>query len=244
MTSPLWLAQGLHVALTTPRLPEAAGPRAGRVGQGRLRLLILGDSSAAGVGVDRQDDALAGQLVAALADHHPDWRLEAWTGATTALTLARLRALPEIPFDIAVVALGVNDVTRGVPLKRWLIHQRELAAALSGRFGVRHLYLSGVPPMGAFPALPRPLRDVLGARAARFDAALAGLAATIPGARHLAFDTVQLQPAMMAQDGYHPGAAAYALWAEALARAIRSDLSPCEPGANLPPEPPLTGATQ
>ena len=66
LTAPLWLAQGVHVAITTERLPEAAGPRQGRIGAGRLRLLILGDSSAAGVGVATQDLALAGRLAAAL----------------------------------------------------------------------------------------------------------------------------------------------------------------------------------
>lgn len=242
LAAPIWLAQGLSVALTTPRLPEAEGPRAGRIGQGRLRLLILGDSSAAGVGVASQDQALTGQLVTALADLEPDWRLVARTGATTATTLSRVQTLPADPADIAVLALGVNDMTRGVPLARWLDQQRALMSTLSVRFGVRFVYLTGVPPMGAFPALPRPLRDVLGARAARFDAALAALVATIPGARHLAFDGAQLQPAMMARDGFHPGAAAYALWADALARAVRADLAPCDPGPNLRPEPRQIGA--
>jgi lysophospholipase L1-like esterase len=238
LAAPVWLAQGLHVALTTPRLPEAEGPRAGRVGAGRLGLMIIGDSSAAGVGVAAQDQALAGRLVAALADLEPDWRLVARTGATTAATLARLRALPDpAPAEVAVLALGVNDLTRAVPMARWLDQQRDLADLLTSRFGVRRLYLSGVPPMGMFPALPRPLRGVLGARASRFDAALAGLAAAIPGARHLAFDAAQLHPDMMAADGFHPGAAAYALWAGALARAIRADLAPCEAAANLPPGP-------
>jgi len=224
-TSPVWLVQALRVARDTPRLPEAAGPRAGRVGAGRLGLLILGDSSAAGVGAETQDQALAGRLVAELADLEPAWRLEARTGATTAQALGWLNGLGPARFDAAVLALGVNDVTRAVPLRRWLAGQRALAARLADDFGVRHLYVSGVPPMHAFPALPRPLRDVLGARAARFDAALAGLVATTPGARHLPFDTLALDPGQMAGDGYHPGPAIYAAWARALARLIRADLA-------------------
>jgi lysophospholipase L1-like esterase len=226
LSAPVWLAQGLHVALTTPRLPEACGLREGRVGAGQLRLLILGDSSAAGVGALTQDQALAGQLVAALAEFQPDWQLIARTGATTASTLAALQTCPVRPVDIAVVALGVNDITRAVPLPRWLALQRDLATLLSARFGARHIYLSGVPPMDRFPVLPRPLRDVLGARAARFDAALADLIPTLPGARHLALDGALLQPGMMAPDGFHPGAEAYALWAGIVARAIRADLAP------------------
>jgi lysophospholipase L1-like esterase len=225
---PIWQAQGLKVALTTARLPEAAGPRAGRVGAGNLRLLILGDSSAAGVGVPTQDQALAGQLVEALGRVTDgiglDWRLLARTGVTTAGMVDWLRVAPADPADLAVVALGVNDVTRGLPMRRWLSHQAALASVLKGRFGVRRIYISGVPPMGAFPVLPSPLRDVLGARAARFDAALAALTLTVPGARHLPFDLGRLQPEMMASDGFHPGAPIYADWARALADSILADL--------------------
>lgn len=226
LTAPVWLAQGAHLALTAPRLPEAAGPRQGRIGAGRLKLLILGDSSAAGVGVATQDQALAGRLAAALVDLEPAWTLQARTGATTAAALARLSALPPTPTDAAVLALGVNDVTRPGSLPRWLDLQRRLMDRLRGDFGVRHLYLSGVPPMGAFPALPRPLRDVLGARAARFDAALRDLAAATPGARHIPFEGADLDPAMMAADGYHPGPDIYAWWADRLATRIRADLNP------------------
>ena len=51
---PVLLAQGLRMRRVALRLPEAAGPREGRVGEPRgrpLRLLFLGDSSAGGVGV-------------------------------------------------------------------------------------------------------------------------------------------------------------------------------------------------
>lgn len=229
LTAPVWLAQGLHLALTAPRLPEAAGPRAGRIGAGRLRLLIAGDSSAAGVGAHTQAQALSGRLAAALADLEPDWRLVARTGATTAATLARLRALPPAPADVAVLALGVNDVTRAVPLARWLDAQAALIGHLTGDLGARRVVLTGVPPMGAFPALPRPLRGVLGARASRFDAALAELVAQRPEVRHLAFDPALLDPGLMAEDGYHPGPVLYARWADALARAIRADLTPGAP---------------
>ncbi|MFX6190184.1 hypothetical protein ABTF51_19795, partial [Acinetobacter baumannii] len=45
--APVLLAQGMHVRRRIPRLPEAAGARAGAVGEGRpLRLLIAGDSAA------------------------------------------------------------------------------------------------------------------------------------------------------------------------------------------------------
>ena len=51
MLSPLLVAQALLTRARLPRLPEPDGERHGVVGEGApLRLLILGDSSAAGVG--------------------------------------------------------------------------------------------------------------------------------------------------------------------------------------------------
>jgi lysophospholipase L1-like esterase len=225
LLSPVLLAQAIQVRRRALVLPEAAGPRAGVAGQGpTLRLLIAGDSSAAGVGVTSQAQALAGQLVAALgADFTVDWRLEARTGATTAQTLETLRALDAGPFDVAVTALGVNDVTRQVPLRRWLADQAAISDLLATRLGVRAHWRSGVPPLGRFPLLPRPLRDVVGAQARVFDMALAR--ASTGSLRHLPFDESRLDPAMMADDGFHPGAPIYAAWAQELAQAIRAEFS-------------------
>ena len=48
--APLLVVQGWYVKRVTPRLPEAEGARQGVTGQGqRLRLLVVGDSAAAGV---------------------------------------------------------------------------------------------------------------------------------------------------------------------------------------------------
>lgn len=226
MLAPVCLAQGLAVRRRAQSLPEAVGPRSGHAGSGPpLRLLVLGDSSAAGVGVVHQDDALSGRLVAELDGFDLRWRLEARKGATTASAFSALQAFPPEPFDAAVVALGVNDVIRQVPLKRWMAQQSALWHLLQERFGLRHIYLSGVPPLGRFPLLPHPLRAVLGERAAVFDAALAAQVATRPALRHLPFDAAMLDPALMANDGFHPGPGIYRHWAARLAVAIRADFA-------------------
>ncbi|MFZ4481665.1 MAG: hypothetical protein ACOYNZ_17420, partial [Rhodoferax sp.] len=77
----LWL-QGQHVRRVTPRLPEPPGAREGTTGQGPLlRLLIAGDSAAAGVGAACQDAALCGRLVGFLRSHRTvKWRLLAVNG--------------------------------------------------------------------------------------------------------------------------------------------------------------------
>ena len=219
--APLLLTQGLTVRRRALVLPEATGPRAGVLGTGPdLRLLIVGDSSAAGVGVATQTQALAGLLVDWLGgQYRVRWRLIARTGATTASTLAHLETTAPEPFDVAVTALGVNDVTHGVPLGRWLARQARLRALLADRFAVRQVIVSGLPPMGSFPALPQPLRAVMGLTARRFDATLAARLTGAAGAAHVAF-SLPLTPDLMAEDGFHPGLKGYALWAESLAPAL------------------------
>ena len=222
--SPLLLAQGLSVRANAVRLPEAAGPRTGRLGSGpRLSLLILGDSSAAGVGVDHQNDALAGQLAVLLANHFTlDWQLVAKTGATTRTALQWLETHPPAPIDIVVTALGVNDVTHVVPYPLWLRQQNRMFARINTLFAPRRVYVSGVPPLGDFPILPQPLRWSLGTQARRFDAGLARLTEMSARLNHIPFDS-PLVPSQMAQDGFHPGPEIYTLWAKEMASRILSD---------------------
>ncbi|ETX12905.1 hypothetical protein OCH239_15315 [Roseivivax halodurans JCM 10272] len=64
LLAPILAVQGRIVRRGAVRLREPDGPRAGRTGAGpSLRLLIAGDSSAAGVGADTQAEALSGRLV-------------------------------------------------------------------------------------------------------------------------------------------------------------------------------------
>lgn len=222
--SPVLLAQALGVRKRALRLPEATGPRTGIQGNGPpLRLLIVGDSSAAGVGAATQDAALAGQIANSLAPHRSiTWHLIASSGATTPTTLARLRKETLAPCDIAIVILGVNDVTRGGPQAIWLRTHASLRDLIRTQTGARRLYISQVPPLGAFPLLPHPLRWLLGRRAHRFDAALLQALSQTPDCTHVPLPDM-LEARDMAEDGFHPGPAIYAAWAKEMARRILSD---------------------
>jgi lysophospholipase L1-like esterase len=222
--SPLLLVQAVLLRKRALRLPEASGLRAGTIGTGAaLRLLIVGDSSAAGVGVETQGAAMAGQLTTALsANHTVQWRLIASTGATTPTTLARLQRETLEPADIVLVILGVNDVTRGGPQSAWLGCHAALRTLLRNRTGAQRLYIAEIPPLGGFPLLPHPLRWLLGRRAIRFDAALGADLALEPDTTYVSLPEA-LDPADMAKDGFHPGPVIYAKWAKKMAHQILSD---------------------
>jgi lysophospholipase L1-like esterase len=235
--SPLLVAQALQTRRRLPRLPEATGARSGHVGSGpALQLLIAGDSSAAGVGVVSQRQALAGQLAPALARAcraSVHWRLLAQSGLTTAQTLALLRdeahagRLPGAPgqVDVAVIVTGVNDVVEQVPSHR-AVHQRQaLADWLRNACGTQHVVFAPLPPIHHFPGLPQPLRWVAGADARRHNAALARWAATRGDVSLVAME-LPLNRGVMADDGFHPGAPVYRYCARAIAEHVAGHVQP------------------
>jgi len=224
--APLIIMQGLYVRRITPRLPEPEGSRSGLDGTGSsIRLLILGDSAAAGVGVSTQNEALSGQLIFALgSDFRVSWKLLARTGHTAGSVAAMLETVsPEI-FDVVVTSIGVNDVTHGTMARQWINQYRQIMDLLQSKFHARYIFISGLPPMHLFPALPQPLRWYLGVRAKRFNGLLMEIAADCNRCE-LVTTHFPLEDAYMAADGFHPGALAYCVWANQLAASIRSCLT-------------------
>lgn len=220
--APLLLLQGVYVRGVTPRLPEPQGERAGTTGTGpHLRLLVLGDSAAAGVGVTGQAEALTGQLVNSLAsDYRVSWKLIAQTGLNTAQLHALVERSVTEPFDAVVVSVGLNDVTGGASVAEWTPAMSRLLDLLQWKYSARHILIAPIPPMHAFPSLPQPLRWYLGRRARQFNVALKWLTRRRMDC-HLQACDFPMQRDSLAADGFHPGAAAYALWGSESATTLR-----------------------
>lgn len=232
--SPLLVAQAVRTRARMPRLDEAPGERHGEAGSTGpwLKLLIAGDSSAAGVGVGHQKDALAGQLVAQLAERckaRVRWRLVAQSGLTTAQTLHRLQREPLeggwTHADLAVIVTGVNDIIDQVPSHQAVSARENLANWLRNALGVHHVVFAPLPPVHEFPGLPQPLRWVAGRDAQRHDRALARWAATRGDVSRAPID-LRLNRGVMAADGFHPGEKACRQCAVAIARHVADTVWP------------------
>jgi len=218
---PVALWQGLAVRRRTGRLPPPSGPLDGVTGPGvaGIRLLVLGDSSAAGVGVDRIEASMGPRLAAALArlsGETVQWRIAGFTSATSGQI--RDHVVPHLPRDAfthVVLAIGTNDTKNFHTLARFKREFGGLVYALRARFPSARLVWSPVFDLRQVPALPRPLADILAVRGRAVNA-LGGRLLRERGG-HAATPLPPGGPEGFSVDGFHAGALGYGAWAEHLA---------------------------
>jgi lysophospholipase L1-like esterase len=222
---PSLIIQGNAVKKNTLRLPEPEGQRQGTVGTGKaLSVLILGDSAAAGVGVETQEDALLGAVLNQLQDGYEiSYQLEATTGHTSGQVIQTVKNMPNQNFDVVITSVGVNDITKLTQPKDWIQKQQQLYAEINRKFMPELVIASGVPPMNMFPALPHPLAWLFGQYAKGMNKNLAKFVQQQANMQWIEYDlerfkTLNLE---MAADGFHPSKEIYALWAEQVADKVR-----------------------
>ncbi|WP_293745381.1 SGNH/GDSL hydrolase family protein [uncultured Acinetobacter sp.] len=222
---PILVIQGVKVRKNTPRLLEASGDRDGLIGQGQpLSLLILGDSAAAGVGVETQQDALSGAIISELKTEYTlQWKLHAKTGDTTKQVYQAIQQLEPKKYDVVVTSVGVNDVTKLISAKTWIKQQKQLFTQIQNHFQPKLIIVSGVPPMQHFPALPNPLAWLFGQYAEQMNQTLKQWLAPQPQFRFIEYDIKNFQTMnlSMASDGFHPSKEIYAIWGQQVATLVR-----------------------
>lgn len=223
--APIGLPQGRRLRKRAVRLAEAPGARCGEVaGPGpALRLLAVGESPLAGVGLDSFRDSVS----CALAQHlrgatgrAVSWKILARGGLTA--EAVREKLLPDLEAestDLILIGLGVNDSLAMRSARRWRADLQALIQALHARTGPAPVLLAGVPDMQRFPLLPFPLSVLLGARSRLLDHAAAGLADSLTDMGHVPMRLDAGSSALFCEDGFHPNAIGHARWAEQLAPA-------------------------
>ncbi|WP_286738815.1 SGNH/GDSL hydrolase family protein [Psychrobacter sp. UBA3068] len=253
LLAPVYLYQGRKIKRDTVRLPEPNGERHGHVSlpeatitaknkrKPTLNLMIVGDSAAAGVGSQTQQEALVGKLIPILAQQSDIctqfdelvWSLQATTGHTSFDILRRLYVLPppSQPVDVMVLSVGVNDTTSNVSVHKWQQQIKDIIAIAQRKFGVRELIFLSLPPMAQMPAIPAPLNNFVGAKASILDKVLQQECAANDSVTYMATDFPRMieehangEPidiaVMFASDGFHPSSLMYGYWAQQLAERI------------------------
>ncbi|ERL55536.1 SGNH/GDSL hydrolase family protein [Psychrobacter aquaticus] len=261
LLAPVYLYQGRKIKRDTLRLPEPNGERHGLVQLNKstdtstdeskqtLNLMIVGDSAAAGVGSQTQQEALVGRLIPVL-EQHPtinstfsmlNWSLQATTGHTSFDILRRLYVLPAAtqPVDMMVLSVGVNDTTANVSVNKWQQQIEDIIAIAQRKFGAQELIFFSLPPMAEMPAIPAPLNNFVGAKASILDGILQQVCDAHDGVNYMATDFPRMIEehsngtpidiaVMFASDGFHPSSLMYGYWAQQLAERITQllDTSP------------------
>ncbi|WP_317983615.1 GDSL-type esterase/lipase family protein [Microbacterium radiodurans] len=231
---------GRQAAIARDRIGKPLGESAldaDRLWRGSLagepvRLVMLGDSLAAGLGAARRKDTLGARLAKGLAlrAHRPvRLRTGAVVGAESATLMAQIDALgDDARADVAVIVVGGNDVTHRVPAGQ---AARSLARAVARlRADGCAVVVGTCPDLGALRPVPEPLRS-FASRASRSLAAAQESAARAAGARVVSLRRtvgpvfVDEPDRMFSLDRFHPSALGYRRTADALLPAVVAALA-------------------
>ncbi|WP_409483847.1 GDSL-type esterase/lipase family protein [Arsenicicoccus dermatophilus] len=217
-----------RIAAAAPKLtaPADGGHGVAHPAEGdgtEIALVVLGESTALGIGCTRPEEILAAQLAQQLADreHRPvAWRTVAADGATVDYcTTHLLDRLARTPADVVAVVLGVNDLIRGARPAAFARDVEALVTRIANLAPGAQVVLSGLPDPRWMPLLPRPLSSLLAVRARAFDERLAE-AAHRHRLVHVPVRHVGVGPDDLASDGSHPGPTGCRIWAAELLAGI------------------------
>ncbi|WP_168200363.1 SGNH/GDSL hydrolase family protein [Protaetiibacter larvae] len=215
---PRILAQKRRLERDTPRLPDAALPWEGKLdGPAPLRLLVVGDSTAAGTGAPTQNEALPGALARALqarTGRGVIWRSVAENGADTRQFLERhLTDALARPADLVFVSLGANDALHARSARAFARDLRVLLETLSDRLPQARILMANLPVFARFALLPEPTRTTLYRHARNLERAAARVIARDPRWMRTEQTPPPYGPDFFASDLFHPSASGYTDWA-------------------------------
>lgn len=198
------------------RVPDSTG----WYGKGRpgpaIRVALLGDSSAAGYGVDTVEETPGAHLASGLAersDRRVHLREFCVVGAQSSDLDQQIdAALPTEP-DVAVILVGANDVIHSVLPSQSVRHLSEAVQRLR-EAGIAVL-VGTCPDLGTIQPIPQPLRQIARSWSRRLAAAQT-IAVVEAGGRTVSLGSIlgpefAAAPALLfGPDQFHPSGAGYA----------------------------------
>jgi lysophospholipase L1-like esterase len=217
---PVIAIQGMWLRSTITMASPAAGPTSGIAGDASgppLHIAVVGESTAAGCGVETHEDGFPGCLAREIAARTPRpvaWEVVGQFGATARRIRYRLLSRLGGNLDVAALLAGANDVLNRRSVEEWSDDLAAILDDLTDR--AEHVAVVGIPPFAVVPSLPSALGRYLGERAGALDAVAQQLCAQDPRTTWISSITVP-PPDFFAHDRFHPSASGYRLWANAVA---------------------------
>lgn len=221
--APLLLVQGQITRWKVGLLPEAEGATglAGEPGANESKLLVLGESTVAGLGARTHEKALGGQFALNLSKRigRPvRWTVVGKNGVTARRALDELWPLvPDETFDHVLLGIGGNDVMKLSSPIKWRRDMIDLISTVRSANPDAVIFISNCPMIGYSPVLPPPIKEILWELSQMHDANIREF--TAPMDRVFYYP----QPADVNfegffADGIHPSEKGYADWAAAMVK--------------------------
>lgn len=198
-------------------LPPAEKPQ-GITGEGEnsATLLVLGESTVAGLGARTHDLALGGQFALRLSEkiERPvRWTVVGKNGVTARRTLDELWSLvPNKKFDYILLGVGGNDVLKISSPKKWRRDMLELLRIVRQANPDAVIFVTNCPMIKYSPVLPEPIKGLLWRLSTMHDANIREFTRDM--------DRVYYYPQPVEADwdgfwadGIHPSERGYADWA-------------------------------
>lgn len=182
-------------------------------------LLVLGDSTAVGVGAARPEESVAGRLAEALSAGYVENR--ARSGAVIGDIAGQIKRASRSEYDVILIQIGGNDIIR--------FHSAEAEAkvleeALAALPLAKEAYLMSAGNVGAATIFPRAVRGFH----TRLNLAYHKALREVAGRRGISYVDLYVEPSedpfskepetYLAADGLHPTSRGYELWFQALER--------------------------
>jgi lysophospholipase L1-like esterase len=231
---PFMYFQGKKIRAEVPTLPEAKDPEGTINIQSHktIRVLLIGESTMAGVGVTTHAEGFAGAFATELATQlqcNVHWKVHAKSGYT-AQKVARkiIPTITENQVDLIVVGLGANDAFGLHSPWKWQTDIRLLLSAIRLKYAKTPLAFINMPPIKEFPAFTPVIKFVIGNLVEILGEALSHTVRTQANTAYHSevislsswskrYQIEGLQPRDFFSDGVHPSRLTYQTWAKDMA---------------------------
>jgi lysophospholipase L1-like esterase len=218
---PVYVWQGLGVRRRTTRMMPAKGPVMHRLAghEPEIALLVLGDSSAASVGIGDSSEGLASQLALLLRERTGravHWRAAGFNSATSGQI--RDFVVPNLaadPWTHIVLAIATNDAKNFHSVPRFKRDFGGLLYALRAKWPQARVVWSPALEFTRAPAMP-PMRVISRARISRIRPSMGVRLCNERGVLAASRLPITNPREGFSTDGFHASAAGYRAWAEHL----------------------------
>ena len=189
------------------------------LGQGQpVVYAALGDSTGVGVGA-RKGGGYVARLFHRIERVRPGARLVnlCASGATTADVLrSQVGRVAEARPTLVTIGIGINDVTRQVPVEQFARNFEEIVARLRAQTDAP-VVVSNLPDVSHAPAVPAFLREEARRRILLYNSRIAEAASRhrlpLADSFEKSAAVIPTHPEFFSPDGFHPSEEGYEFWA-------------------------------